>query len=174
MPKADSPAAAPPRRISFHNHQRDCPVRLAALRPVAEALLHEHLHLPAYDLEVSLLADPAMTRLNEQFVHHAGTTDVITFDYAEPASPAAAAPDGIQGEIFLCPAEAVRQAARYHTTWQAELVRYLVHGVLHLLGHDDLEPEPRRRMKRVENQLVEQLAAGFDLNGLARPSGGRP
>ena len=41
------------------------------------------------------------------------------------------------GKSFVCLDEAVRQARRFHTTWQSELVRYVVHGVLHLLGYDD-------------------------------------
>jgi probable rRNA maturation factor len=136
-------------------------------RQIARALLDDLLTLPAYDLEVSLLADPAMTRLNEQFVHHAGSTDVITFDYSDPPPPAS----GIHGELFLCPDEALRQARLFRTTWQSELVRYLVHGVLHLLGHDDQSPVLRRQMKRAENQLLRALTSQFPLEHLARPIG---
>jgi ssRNA-specific RNase YbeY (16S rRNA maturation enzyme) len=46
------------------------------------------------------------------------------------------------------------------------LVRYVAHGVLHLLGHDDLKPDLRRRMKREENRLVRILSARFALSKL--------
>ena len=110
-----------------------------------------------------------MTRLNETFLHHPGSTDVITFDYAEPAAPSARSPRSpalLHGEIFVCLDAAVSQARRFHTTWQSELVRYIVHGLLHLLGHDDRDSRARRGMKRAETLLVHKLARQFDLRAL--------
>ena len=78
------------------------------------------------------------------------------------------APHGLHGDIFICLEEAGRQARVFRTTWQAEVVRYLVHGLLHLSGHDDLDPGARRRMKRVENRLVRWLAAGFAFTRLGK------
>lgn len=72
----------------------------------------------------------------------------------------------LHGEIFVCLDEAVSQAHRFHTNWQSELVRYIVHGVLHLLGYDDLNNRARRRMKAAEDNLVGQLARQFDFHGL--------
>lgn len=167
-PAASASATAIPRQVTCHNHQRDCPVDLRQFRRLAAALLDDVLALPGYALEVSLLDDPGMARVNEQFVHHAGPTDVITFDYSEPEAACR------QGEILLCPAEALRQAGRFRTTWQSELARYFIHGVLHLLGHDDLAPDPRRRMKRLEHRLLRELAARFPLNRLTRLAPSRP
>lgn len=181
-------AAASPRQLSFHNHQRACALDLRCFRKIARWLLDQQFFLAGYELEASLLKDAAMARLNEQFVHHAGSTDVITFDYTmwdsarqEGASPQSAnsaesslrhPPSAILGgEIFLCPDEALRQARRFRTTWQSELVRYFIHGVLHLLGHDDLSAAPRRRMKREENRLLRAAAAQFDFAELARHPG---
>jgi len=66
-------------------------------------------------------------------LRHAGATDVIAFDYSIRASH-------LRGEIFICVDEALVQARRFRTTWQSESVRYVVHGVLHLLGFDDRRP----------------------------------
>jgi probable rRNA maturation factor len=74
----------------------------------------------------------------------------------------------VQGDLVICLDEARRQARVFGTTWQAEVVRYLVHGLLHLRGHDDLEPDARRRMKRVEDRIVRRLAAGFDFKRLGK------
>jgi probable rRNA maturation factor len=63
----------------------------------------------------------------------------------------------------VCVVEAVLQARRFKTSWQSEIVRYIVHGVLHLIGHDDLKPQLRRRMKREENRLQRSLAKKFSL-----------
>ena len=59
------------------------------------------------------------------------------------------------------------QAKEFKSSWQSELVRYVVHGVLHLLGYDDLKPELRRKMKREENRLVRLLAKRFSLAQLS-------
>ena len=60
------------------------------------------------------------------------------------------------------------QAKQFRTSWQSEVVRYAVHGVLHLLGHDDLRLAARRKMKREENRLVRRLAKEFPLARIAR------
>ena len=121
-----------------------------------------------------------MTRLNESFLRHKGSTDVITFDYAENLSQrrkAAKEKSGsqplrafaplreieIHGEIFICIDEAVAQAKRFRTSWQSELVRYAIHGVLHLLGYDDARAAVRRKMKREENRILRELEAQLDL-----------
>jgi probable rRNA maturation factor len=157
--------------LAITNRQRRQPIRRRLLREIATHLLVEQCGLRAYDLSLCLLAAPAMTRLNEQFVGHAGCTDVITFDYAGGRSLAPTRRGGtLQGEIFICVDEAVLQARRFRTSWQSEVVRYLVHGVLHLRGYDDLHPAARRRMKRQESRLLRALAARFALSQLARRS----
>jgi rRNA maturation RNase YbeY len=73
----------------------------------------------------------------------------------------------LHGELFICVEDAVRQAREFGTNWQSELVRYAVHGVLHLLGYDDLKPDLRRTMKRAENRLVRGLEKSFLLAELS-------
>lgn len=82
----------------------------------------------------------------------------------------AAAFQTLVGEIYLCVAVAVRQAGTFRTSWQSEVARYVVHGLLHLLGYDDLEPVQRRRMKRVENRMMRWLEEQFPLRQLAARS----
>lgn len=160
------------RVLEIANRQRTKRIQLRLLRQIAAHLLGKELGLESWNLSLCLLAAPAMTRLNETFVGHAGSTDVITFDYSErvpgslPAEPGSTA-EALHGEIFICVDEALLQARRFGTSWPAEVVRYLVHGVLHLRGFDDLQPADRRRMKREENRLHCALAARFPLSRLA-------
>jgi probable rRNA maturation factor len=137
---------------------------LRLLRRVAQALLHDTQPNENFDLGIYLVAAPEMTRLNETFLRHKGSTDVITFNYMEPHDQPC-----LHGEIFICLDEAVHQARRFHTTWQSELVRYVVHGVLHLLGYDDRNSRARRRMKAAEDALVRRLAREFAFGALSRP-----
>ncbi len=115
----------------------------------------------SYDLSVYLVGGPEITRLNEKFLQHEGSTDVITFDYCDASQP-----ESLAGEVFICVDEAERQARVFRTSWQGEVVRYVVHGVLHLCGYDDLEPSARRKMKRQEDRLVRELSRRFPLRRL--------
>ncbi|HYV61422.1 MAG TPA: rRNA maturation RNAse YbeY, partial [Bryobacteraceae bacterium] len=64
-------------------------------------------------------------------------------------------------------ADAVSQARQFGVRWESELVRYLLHGLLHLDGLDDRTPVARRRMKREENRLLKLTSRQFALRDLA-------
>jgi probable rRNA maturation factor len=123
---------------------------------VSDAAVRRGASHVEYEVGVLLVGAKAMARLNERHLGHAGATDVITFDYGPPPG----AQDNVRwlrGEIVVCP-EMAREAARqWRTHWREEVGRYVVHGLLHLCGYDDQEPEARRAMKREENRLVAGL-----------------
>jgi probable rRNA maturation factor len=167
--------------VVITNRQRTRKVNSRMLRKITDELLAD-LEVEKADLGINLVAAPAMTTLNETFLRHEGTTDVITFDYSVQFTGARAArPRGAKtrtrgraarapliGEIFICVDEAVAQAKKFKTTWQSEIVRYVIHGILHLLGHDDLRAADRRRMKREENRLLRRFSRRFSLAQPAR------
>ena len=152
--------------IYFRNRQSARAVDLRLLRRIVKALLAELPDIPQADLGIHLVAALEMTRLNETFLQHKGSTDVITFDYASHAPRITHHGSFLHGEIFICVDEAIAQARKFRTTWQSELVRYIVHGILHLRGHDDLKSIARREMKRAENKLLGRLAQEFDFRRL--------
>ena len=147
--------------LTIANRQRARPVNLRFLRRIAHTLLVELLPTRKLDLGVCLVAGPEITRLNVTFLHHQGQTDVIAFNYDKSRKP-----HTLHGEILICVDEAVSQARRFRTTWQSELARYIIHGVLHLRGHDDLRSADRRKMKREENRLLKEIARRFSLSKL--------
>lgn len=150
------------------SRQRTKKVNLRHLRAIVETLLAE-LQIHDADLGIHLVGATEMARVNWQFLQHEGSTDVITFDHLEPGTGAAGNPvRPLHGELFVCVDDAVAQARQFKTTWQAEVVRYVVHGILHLTGHDDLKADLRRQMKRAENRLVRRLAKKFSFADLAR------
>ena len=161
-------ALGEPRRliVEVSNRQRKVPVDGRQVGRLTRLLVGELLGMSRVHLSICLLDDAGMARLNETYVHHAGPTDVITFDYREAGG--AGASDEVCGEICLGVEEAQRQARRYGTSWPAELARYLVHGVLHLLGYDDRQPAARRRMKRQEDRLLRALRRRFPARTLCR------
>ena len=170
-------------------------VDLRLLRQIVKAVLGELLEEERFDLGIYLVGMPEIVRLNETFLRHRGVTDVINFDYSErvgrgsrsfgplgtarptsrmveravPSAPPIrdACPALLHGEIFICAEEAVRQARRFGTTWQNELVRYVIHGLLHLRGFDDSGVRERRKMKKEEDRLLRALTGRFELRKLA-------
>ena len=149
--------------IRVRNRQRAQPVNSRLLGKITHLLLVELLGADSIDLGVYLIAAPEMTRLNESFLRHQGSTDVLAFDYTEVPRRKA-----LCGEIFICVDETKIQARRFQTTWQSELVRCLVHGVLHLRGYDDHRPASRRKMKREENRLLKALDGMYAFSALNR------
>jgi probable rRNA maturation factor len=143
------------------NRQKTRPIDLQLLKQIARATLKEFLDREQYELGVHLVGAREMAAINEKYLHHEGSTDVITFDYNEGGQ-------SLHGEIFICIDDALIQARQFGVSWQSEVARYLVHGLLHLEGFDDTEPALRKAMKRRENNLVKELSLRFDFRKLSR------
>jgi probable rRNA maturation factor len=161
--------------IVVASRQRTRKINPRRLKQIAEALLAD-LRIGEAELGINLVAAREMTLINETFLRHEGSTDVVTFDYSDSAGdgagsfkkkklepPHSGSCNCIYGEIFICVDEAILQAKKFKTTWQSEIVRYLVHGVLHLLGHDDRNAAARRKMEREEERRLAGLSEKFSL-----------
>lgn len=105
--------------------------------------------LPAGELSLVFLTDPALAALHADFLDDPATTDVITFE----GNPAL----GLAGEICVSADTAAGYAASHGRDFSAELTLYLVHGWLHLGGFDDLEPTKKRAMRRAEARAMQIL-----------------
>ncbi len=151
--------------IAIANRQRVRKINLRLLKQITAAALEE-LKIGRAELGIVLPGAREMTLLNEEFLGHEGPTDVITFNYKNPDAGMQNPEAGIHGEIFVCVEEAERQRKEFGTSWQSEVVRYVVHGILHLRGHDDLKPEARRKMKREEGRILDKLSRRFALSKL--------
>jgi len=128
------------------------------------------------ELSIVLLSGREIRTLNRKYLGHDRVTDVISFnlsgtrdegrrtiDERFPRSssivlssfrPSSSRPACIDGEICICPAEARRNARAYGEPLKRELLRYLAHGILHLLGWDDATAEQRRKMRVREDELL--------------------
>ena len=145
--------------LLIRNRQRVRRINPRLFRKILLAAL-ENLGVEQFELGIHIVGAAEMTRLNETFLRHKGSTDVITFDYSSPVTRHSSL---LHGEIFLCIDEAIAQAKRFRTSWQSELVRYAIHGVLHLLGYDDKRADARRKMKREENKMLDAIKSQFDV-----------
>jgi probable rRNA maturation factor len=149
--------------LAIRNRQRSRRLHVSLLKRVVRAVLADLLCLRDFEVCVHLVSSLTIARLNARFLQHSGTTDVITFDAFDSPRP-----DRIAGEIFISVDDAVAHARQFRTSWQSEIVRYSIHGILHLRGFDDLKPARRRVMKRQEDRLLRQIRQRFPLHQLSR------
>jgi probable rRNA maturation factor len=150
------------RVLVLSNEQRTRALDLRLLRKITLQLLSPLLDQTSFELGFHFVGAKKMAKVNEAFLQHTGSTDVITFDYAEPPG------DQLHGEIFICVDDAISQAREFGTSWQREVTRYVVHSLLHLLGYDDLKPALRKKMKAEENRLMKILEKSFPLEKIDR------
>jgi probable rRNA maturation factor len=155
--------------IIIANRQRTQKINARLLKQITAAVLFE-LKIRQAEFGINLVGAAEMTLVNETFLRHEGSTDVITFDHAEERKPEKKESKLLHGELFVCVDEAILQARRFKTNWQSEVVRYIIHGILHLLGHDDQKAAEQRQMKREENRLLRQCSKRFSLAELAGDS----
>jgi probable rRNA maturation factor len=105
------------------------------------------------ELSVVLVGDEEMLELNTRFHDRARTTDVLAFPYDEGEPD-----DGVlRGEIIVNTDQAIRVAAQHPHDPADELLLYVVHGALHLLGYDDHAPDDTRAMRRREQDVLSEL-----------------
>lgn len=149
--------------LCLRNRQRGRKLNLRLLREITETILVEFSALKSCELGITLVPPSEMARINQDYLQHEGSTDVITFDYSMKLDASQ-----LHGELFISVADAEKQAREFHTTWPEELTRYVIHGILHLRGFDDLTPANRRVMKREENRLLRKIGKRFSLSQLAR------
>lgn len=108
------------------------------------------------EVRVRVVGDTEMAAAHERYAGEPGTTDVLTFDLRP--EPAAGSP--LDVDILVCIDEAQRQAAARGHDALRELLLYIIHGVLHCLGHDDHDPEAARRMHAEEDRILALVGVG--------------
>ena len=115
-------------------------------------------------LSVTFVSAKAMEKANAHLVGHEGLTDVITFDYRMEGFPLLPEEGVSAGEeipcevdLIVCPEAAFRESRKRNIPYCRELALYVVHGLLHSAGFDDLKPELKRKMRRQEKITLDEL-----------------
>jgi len=121
------------------DRQKTIPRAKAACKRAAEAVLEKR------KVVVALVDDPTIARLHKQFLDITGPTDVLSFP---------------PGEIVVSADTARREAEARGIRPLHELMLYVVHGALHLAGHDDKRPAERSRMRAAERRVLGELGIG--------------
>jgi len=117
-------------------------------------LISAGLDFGAGNCNIIFLSDDELAHLHGEFLHDPSETDVITFDISDNEAE-------IDAEIYISADRAKVQAAGFGVSYENELLRLMIHGLLHLKGYDDHSEPDLRRMKEIENRLVEKFAPAF-------------
>ncbi|MEM6784847.1 MAG: rRNA maturation RNase YbeY [Bacteroidota bacterium] len=104
----------------------------------------------ARDVSVVLADHATVLDLNRAWLDHDYTTDVLSFNLDEDAL----AEGGVEGEVYVDLDTAAERAPEFGTTFEAEALRYVIHGVLHLVGYDDATPELSAAMRALEDRYL--------------------
>jgi probable rRNA maturation factor len=123
----------------------------AAARRLLAAVDEDHA-----SLSLTLVSDAEMRTINKEHRGKDRPTDVLSFsiDGAVPGNGQVASPERLLGDVVISVETARRQAAGYDATLQQEIYRLLIHGLLHVMGHDHQLAAERRIMQREERRLA--------------------
>ena len=91
--------------------------------------------------------DDRILEVNKEFLGHDYFTDIITFDYSEPSV--------VSGDMFISLETVETNSFKFHTSYDKELMRVIIHGVLHLCGINDKGPGERAIMEAAENRALD-------------------
>jgi probable rRNA maturation factor len=155
------------------DEQDDAPVDVERWVRLARDVLQAEGVGGEAELSLLFVDEQSMAELNHKFMDRIGPTDVLAFPIDENG-PIGRWPDAgstgpdrgepepgeaplLLGDVVLCPAVAARQAPEHAGTFDDELALLVVHGVLHVLGHDHAEEEEAARMQAREQELLERF-----------------
>ncbi len=98
-------------------------------------------------VEVVFVNEPEILEMNRRYLGHDHVTDIITFPYHEENEP-------VEGTLYCCAPEIRRQSIELGTPYDEEVLRVVIHGLLHLVGHDDSTDSQRTRMRSLEDKYI--------------------
>jgi len=125
------------------------PLTARRIRNAARKVLKFENHRAKGCLSIVLVDDPKIRELNQRFLHRNGYTDVISFPLGDNA--------GVAGETYISVDRARAQAEAYRIPVEEELVRLVIHGVLHLIGYEDGTRQGRENMRKREEGYLRRI-----------------
>ncbi len=143
-----------PNRLLVHieNRQKALPIKKRLIQDVIHCL-SEYLNIEREFLSVYFVTEKKIQELHDQFFQDPSPTDCISFPMHAPHL----------GEIFICPSVAVSYAKSHKLDPFQEMILYLIHGILHLIGYDDIDPKDRKIMRRMEKKCLKKIYPILDV-----------
>ncbi|MGB7978682.1 MAG: rRNA maturation RNase YbeY [Chlamydiales bacterium] len=132
--------------VAIYNRQKDLKINKSSARVLVLSVL-SFLKIPFDEVTLYFVGEERISAMHAEFFQDPTPTDCISFPIDESHL----------GEIFVCPAAAVRYAAKKKGDPYSETALYMIHGLLHLIGYGDLEPEEKREMRKKEKSCMRHL-----------------
>ena len=141
-------------KILINNSQSDLKVSLVLLRKLIRSTLQDILNIACDEISLHLVSRKKISELHDQFFDDPSITDCISFpiDLPEDSSDYK-----VLGEVFVCPYVATEYAKAHKKDPYEELSLYIVHGLLHLIGLDDIDRKDRKTMRKKEKFVLGKL-----------------
>ncbi len=143
-------------RVQITTHFEKVPADPLKLKRLVRTIC-QRLGVAQAAVNIGIVDDAEISRLNRKFLGHRGTTDSLSFDLSDGVGPG----EPRLFDLIVNGELAVREAAQRGHSAEAELALYVAHGLLHQLGFDDATAEQARRMHRTEDEIL--LHSGYGL-----------
>ncbi len=138
-------------QVAIANKQQHLKIDRRTIRRTVQQILLDHGVTEAL-VSVAVLDDAAIAELHARYLGDPEPTDVLSFPLEQAAGR-------LEGEVVVSAQTAVAVARRYKTKPETELLRYVVHGTLHLVGYDDGTRTERARMRAGERRYLRLVGA---------------
>ena len=131
--------------VTVMNAQRRVAIDTARMKRVARSAVRRLRIRGSGTMAIAFIDSRRMRTLNKRFLRHDRPTDVLSFRYdGEP----------VIGEILIDPSQARAYAVRHKIPYANELSRYVVHGLLHWMGHEDRTKAQQAKMRKMEDRVL--------------------
>jgi probable rRNA maturation factor len=138
-------------KISVYNKQKSLKISSPSVKEVVATTLSFY-NASCDEIAIHFISTSSICKLHQEFFNDPAPTDCISFPYDPAGSPGC-----FLGEVFVCPETARDYVEKKGKDVYEEVMLYIVHGILHLLGWDDLEESDRKKMKKEERRVMKYL-----------------
>ena len=132
--------------ISITNRQKKLPIDRRCMRRVVKAIVRD-AGIADGQISIAVVDDAAIAKLHNEYLNDPEPTDVLSF--ALDSSPGY-----IEGEVVVSADRAIASVARFQSSAASELLLYVIHGTLHLVGYDDATPRKLGVMRKKEREYL--------------------
>lgn len=141
-------------KVTLYNQQRDLPISAHSVERLISFLL-KPLKIANDEIVIHFVSEKRIQKIHQEFFNDPTSTDCISFPI-DPPNPQRTS-YSILGEVFICPKVAIQYGCKHRVDPYEETTRYLIHGLLHLLGYDDIRPDERMKMRAKESRCLKKL-----------------
>lgn len=143
-------------QIHISNDQKILPIDDACVYAIALKAL-EAKNVTCKELSFAFVEKDECSAIHGEYFDDPTPTDCMTFPIDPPGE------DSFLGEVVVCPAVAKEYTEEHGGSFEEETILYMVHGILHLLGYDDIDEKDREEMRKQETLVLSHIAKSTPL-----------